>query len=106
MPGLAGEPEKVYHSDISREIPAATYKLPSKALGTQGGGRISTDPFDQEGIKTSEQYFQFEVSLPEELRVSSVGQRVYVKILHGYETLTTQWYRSFRELFLDELGKI
>jgi putative peptide zinc metalloprotease protein len=97
---------KSYRADISREIPAATYKLPSKALAQQGGGSIQTDPFDPDGIKTKDQYFQFEVTMPVELDASLVGQRVYVKIRHGYETFAMQWYRSFKELFLDELGKV
>jgi len=97
---------KAYHADISREIPAATYILPSKALAQQGGGSIKTDPFDPDGIKTKDQYFQFEVTMPEVLDASLVGQRVHVKFLHGYQTFAMQWYRSFKELFLDELGKV
>jgi putative peptide zinc metalloprotease protein len=97
---------KAYQADISREIPAATYKLPSKALAQQGGGNIKTDPFDADGIKTKNQYFQFEITMPDELDASLVGQRVYVKILHGYQTFAMQWYRSIKELFLDELGKV
>jgi putative peptide zinc metalloprotease protein len=103
---LVDQMDKTYYSDVSREIPAATYKLPSKALAQEGGGSIVTDPFDDEGTKTREQYFQFEVAMPEDLKVSFVGQRVYVKILHGSEPFSVQWYRAFKELFLDELGKV
>ena len=95
-----------YQTSISREIPAATYKLPSKALAQQGGGSIQTDPFDSEGMKTRDQYFQFEVTMPENMTATVAGQRVYIKIFHGYETFALQWYRSFKELFLDELGKV
>ena len=95
-----------YHTDITREIPSATYKLPSKALAKQGGGYIQTDPFDNEGTRTKDQYFQFDVTMPDEIEASHVGQRVYVKILHGYETFALQWYRAFKELLLDELGKV
>jgi len=92
--------------NISREIPAATYKLPSKALAQQGGGKIQTDPFDADGIKTKDQYFQFEIALPEDVKTSRIGQRVFVKFKHGKETLALQWYRSLEELFLNELGKV
>jgi hypothetical protein len=44
--------------------------------------------------------------MPDEIEASHVGQRVYVKILHGYETFALQWYRAFKELLLDELGKV
>lgn len=95
-----------YHTDITREIPSATYKLPSKALAQQGGGYIQTDPFDNEGTRTKDQYFQFDVTMPDAIEASHVGQRVYVKILHGYETFALQWYRALKELLLDELGKV
>ncbi len=98
--------DQSYHVNISREIPAATYKLPSKALAQQGGGKIQTDPFDADGIKTKDQYFQFEIALPEDVKTSRIGQRVFVKFKHGKETLALQWYRSLEELFLNELGKV
>ena len=97
---------QVYHANISREIPAATYQVPSKALTQQGGGRIQTNPHYSDGITTKDQYFQFEVALPENIRVSNIGQRVFVKFLHGYEPLAMQWYRAFEELFLNELSKV
>ena len=97
---------QTYITNVSREIPAATYKLPSKALAQQGGGRIQTDPFDEGGTKTKDQYFQFEIALPENVKTSHIGQRVFVKFNHGKEPLAMQWYRSFEELFLNELGKV
>ena len=103
---LVGDIGHVYESSVIREIPAATYKLPSKALAVDGGGRISTNPFDEEGVRTKDQYFQFDVSLPEQIAQAYIGQRVYVKFSHGYEALALQWYRNFSELFLDELGKV
>ena len=97
-------------SSVEREIPAATYRLPSKALSQEGGGKIQTDPFDSDGVKTQEQYFQFEVALPQQMSDQMgrfhIGQRVYVRFSHGYEPMAWQWYRSFEELFLDELGRV
>lgn len=103
---FVGAVEKTYSTDVLRETPAATYKLPSKALSQQGGGNIQTDPFDTEGVRTSDQYFQFDLALPENHKTLHVGQRVYVKIKHGNESLALQLYRSFEELFLEELGKV
>ena len=36
----------------------------------------------------------------------NIGQRVFVRFAHGHEPLAWQWYRSFEELFLDELGRV
>jgi putative peptide zinc metalloprotease protein len=93
-------------SSIEREIPAATYRLPSKALGQDGGGKIQTDPFDEEGVRTKDQYFQFELAFPDSGESQHIGKRVYIRFTHGYEPLAWQWYRSFEELFLDELGRV
>ena len=103
---LEGALRQRIDSAIEREIPAATYRLPSKALSVDGGGSIKTDPFDKEGVKTRDQYFQFEVALPMAIDNRNIGQRVFVRFAHGHEPLAWQWYRSFEELFLDELGRV
>jgi putative peptide zinc metalloprotease protein len=103
---LQGKVDRRIASEVEREIPAATYRLPSKALSQEGGGEIQTDPFDKDGVKTRDQYFQFEVSLPESVGYAHIGQRVHVRFAHGYEPMAWQWYRSFEELFLDELGRV
>ena len=103
---LVSDVASVHSSSVIREIPAATYILPSKALAVGGGGQIITDPFDSDGVRTKQQYFQFDVSLPADVGHAYIGQRVYVRFSHGYEALATQWYRALSELFLDELGKV
>lgn len=103
---LEGSVNERIESVVEREIPAATYRLPSKALSQEGGGVIQTDPFDKDGVKTRDQYFQFEVALPQPVAQAHIGQRVYVRFTHGYEPMAWQWYRAFEELFLDELGRV
>jgi putative peptide zinc metalloprotease protein len=103
---LKSKLDQALTSAVEREIPAATYRLPSKALAQEGGGNIQTDPFDKDGVKTKDQYFQFEVALPDAIDSQHIGQRVYVRFNHGYEPMGWQWYRSLEELFLDELGRV
>lgn len=103
---LEGAVHQRIQSAVEREIPAATYRLPSKALALDGGGKIKTDPFDKDGVKTRDQYFQFEVALPDLISNQNIGQRVFVRFTHGYEPMAWQWYRSFEQLFLDELGRV
>ncbi len=103
---LEGAVHERIQSAVEREIPAATYRLPSKALALDGGGKIKTDPFDKDGVKTRDQYFQFEVALPDLISNQNIGQRVFVRFTHGYEPMAWQWYRSFEQLFLDELGRV
>ncbi|TDJ66903.1 MAG: PqqD family peptide modification chaperone, partial [Proteobacteria bacterium] len=40
---LASRPQQTIVAVVEREVPAANYLLPSKALGTAGGGRIAVD---------------------------------------------------------------
>jgi len=103
---LEGMLQERISSLIEREIPAATYRLPSKALAQDGGGKIQTDPFDKDGVKTKDQYFQFDLAFPSSVNSLHIGKRVYVRFTHGYEPMAWQWYRSFEELFLDELGRV
>ncbi len=92
--------EIVIPAEISREIPTASLKLPSKALGTQGGGAIAIDPRDPSGETALRKVFQFELRLPREVHTETIGNRVYVRFGHGEESLAYRWYRALRRLFL------
>jgi len=89
---------------ISRQVPAAGDRLPSRALGTAGGGRVPVDPNDPEGLRTLEKVFQLDVALPQEAAVAEIGGRVYVRFDHGSEALAVQGYRALRRLFLRQIG--
>ncbi len=85
---------------LQGEVPAATNRLPSKVLGTMGGGHIPVDPRDEEGVRTLDTVFQFDVTLPAHMRAAQVGGRAYVRFDHGTEPLARKWYRALRQLFL------
>ena len=85
---------------ILREVPAAEDRLPSAALGSVGGGKFQVDPQDEQGTRTLDPIFQFDLSLPPDTVITNAGGRVYVRFDHGTEPLAQQWYRSLRQLFL------
>ena len=85
---------------ILREVPAADDRLPSAALGAAGGGNFQVDPQDEQGTRTLDPIFQFDLSLPPDTVITNAGGRVYVRFDHGTEPLAQQWYRSLRQLFL------
>jgi len=91
-------------AEVSREVPEATAKLPSAALGTVGGGSLAVDPDDEQGLKVLQKVFQVDLALPEDTRLETVGGRVYVRFDHGSEPLARQWYRAARRLFLSRFG--
>jgi putative peptide zinc metalloprotease protein len=97
---LVDRPRRTFTTIIQREVPAASEKLPSSALGSEGGGTIAVDPLDKEGVKSIEKIFQFDLALPASAGIRAFGGRVYVRFDHGWEPLGTRWYRQIRQLFL------
>lgn len=97
---LIDRPTETFTTTIQREVPAGSEKLPSTALGSQGGGAIAVDPLDKEGLKSVEKIFQFDLALPNEAHIRAFGGRVYVRFDHGWEPIATRWERRLRQLFL------
>jgi putative peptide zinc metalloprotease protein len=89
---------------ILRLVPAATDLLPSRALGTTGGGRIPVDPVDADGLRTLDSVFQLELAIAAKAAAEEMGGRVYVRFDHGAEPFALRVYRSLRRLFLRQLG--
>jgi putative peptide zinc metalloprotease protein len=95
---------QVLPARIRREVPAASDRLPSAALGTAGGGRIPVDPRDPEGRRTLASVFQLDVELPAHAAVREIGGRVHVRFDHGAEPVAWRGWRSLRRLFLRRIG--
>ena len=101
---LADLPDRVIPATILHEVPAATGRLPSKALGTRGGGNIPINPNDESGMQALTTVFQFELELDQAAPNDHFGQRVHVRFDHGREPLARQWQRSLQQLFMREFG--
>ncbi len=101
---LSSRPQLTFDAVVEREVPAANYILPSKALGTAGGGRIAVDPGDEQGTKALEKVFQLDLALLEQAPHAQFGERVYVRFSHGELPLGKQWYWMGRQLFLRHFG--
>lgn len=91
-------------AQVRREVPGASPKLPTAALGSSGGGPIAVDPRDKQGVTTLRQVFQLELTLPAELRSDYLGARVFVRFNHGFEPAGFQMYRAFRRLLLRQFN--
>jgi putative peptide zinc metalloprotease protein len=97
---LAERIHKTYPATIIREVPAGRNELPSKALGTAGGGSSVVDPGDREGRKTLQRTFQFDLEMPPETLAVMFGSRVHVRFEHDWEPLGFQLFRRVRQLLL------
>jgi putative peptide zinc metalloprotease protein len=91
---------QIYPAVITQAVPKASDYLPSRALGTAGGGSIPIEPSDEKGLRAYEPIFQFEIHLPDDVPISRIGGRAYLRFYHREEPLASQWYRSIRQLFL------
>ena len=89
---------------MTRGVPAAQDRLPSRVLGSAGGGAIAVNPDDEEGLTPMQSVFQLDVTLSEEPTAWRIGQRAYVKFDHGSQPLAEQWMRLGRQLFLRRFG--
>ena len=94
---------KSMHARIVREVPAGSRELPSMALGAAGGGKIAVDMNDTGGRTAAREVFQIELVLPSNAVVAGIGERAYVRLQHGSESLWEQWSRSIRQLLLSRL---
>ncbi|MBR0993105.1 HlyD family efflux transporter periplasmic adaptor subunit [Bradyrhizobium japonicum] len=97
---LTNQPSISYQSKIVREVPAASDRLPSRALTEAGGGHFAADPRDSNQLKTLARTFQFDLELPAGAARANFGSHVLVRFDHGFEPLAAQWYRRMRQLFL------
>jgi putative peptide zinc metalloprotease protein len=89
---------------VEREIPAANFNLPSKVLGSAGGGQILVDPDDERGRRAQQKVFQLDLAFVDQIPRVYFGERVQVRFNHGKVPLAQQWYRSIRQLFLRSFG--
>jgi len=99
---LAGVPREV-PAILDRELPRATDRLPSLALGLAGGGGLAVDTRDQQGLTALESLFQFDVRLDESAPSSSLGSVALVRFEHGREPVGWRALRFARRLFLRRL---
>lgn len=90
-------------AELVREVPAATHQLPSAALSDRGGGPHVTDPADKDGLRALEPVVLIDLKLPD-TNLQRAGGRVWIRFDHGAEPLAGQWYRRFRQLFLQHFN--
>ena len=92
-------------AQLVRDIPAATFELPSAALGDRGGGSHATDPSDKDGLRTLEPVVLVDLKLPAR-NLQRVGGRAWVRFDHGQEPLAGRWYRRLRQLLLQHFNPV
>jgi putative peptide zinc metalloprotease protein len=96
----------VIRAYILRASGGAVQELPSRVLGSQGGGGIPVDPHDEEGRRVPQGVFVIDVEADDAgAMLKRVGTRVYVHFDHGYEPLAFRWWRSLHRQFLRQVAQ-
>lgn len=96
---LAESGNQTFDARLVRADPAATVRLPSRALGDKGGGDFVTDPADREGGTLLEPVFLLDVQLIDR-KVLRAGGRAWVRFEHDAMPLAETALWRFRQLFL------
>jgi putative peptide zinc metalloprotease protein len=92
-----------WRAEPTRQVPAASHRLPSLALGAAGGGRLAVDTRDSEGLTSVAKFFSVDLVLPGAARTGRIGGRALVRFEHEPEPLIARVTRAVRRLFLREL---
>ncbi|MEQ1528746.1 MAG: hypothetical protein ABL925_05465, partial [Methylococcales bacterium] len=101
---LANALDQEYVGTIIRQAPQATNKLPSMALGTGGGGKITMAAENAKDLLALQKFFLVDLKLEAQQLNIPIGMRAYVRINHGGEPLAKQWYRRIRQVFLRQFN--
>jgi putative peptide zinc metalloprotease protein len=101
---LAEQLDSVIQASLAVQIPAADRRLPSPALASAGNGGIAVAMTGEDELRTLVPVFHVELKLPETAVTSGIGGRAYVTLQHPAESLGKRWWRTTRQLFLEQLS--
>jgi putative peptide zinc metalloprotease protein len=101
---FAGAPEVEHRAALLRQVPAATRRLPSAALGTAGGGSLAVDPQDPEGRMVREDVYLVDLALQSAEIPRLVGLRAHVLFRHGSTVIADLLSRKVRLLFMRHIN--
>lgn len=101
---LINDPNNELDASIIRLTPEATNKLFSPALATIGGGKIQVEPDKEKDLITLEKIFWVDLKFNPSYNPIPIGSRVIVRINHGGEPISKQWYRRIRQAFLRQFN--
>jgi putative peptide zinc metalloprotease protein len=91
---------QIYSAEVIEQVPAATFELPSRVLGAQGGGRLAIDTRVSDGTKTAKMIFVVDLGVSSLTHRDYFGERVYVRFHHPAEPAFMQLFRIFQQLFI------
>jgi putative peptide zinc metalloprotease protein len=104
---LAEEGGRLRAGMVRRDMSGAVSRLPSAALGNQGGGEIAVDPAEKDGMTTRAPIVLMDVEIARATPADigeRVGARALVRFDHGTLPVAQQALRQFRQLVLQHFN--
>lgn len=98
---IKSHPGEVYEAQLVGEQPQVSERLPSRFLGSAGGGEVAIDVRDDEGLRTLSGIYALEILLPGVPNML-VGQRVHVRFNHADTSLGRRIVEYLSRLLLQE----
>lgn len=95
-----GSPSQPVSAQLTSVSPSATNSLPSPVLTTEGGGKIQVETAKDDQRLARGKYVVIDLRLTGEPPTTLIGQRVYVRMSHGTETVFERVSRAIRQVFL------
>lgn len=96
---VAGQAGTTLESPHWRILPGDQRRLPTAALGWQGGGGIAVEQDDRDATATTEPFFEVAAELPATTAVTLLHLRGgQAKFVMEARPLGVQWWRSLRQL--------
>lgn len=97
---LSSRSASAISASLIRDYPSGTRQLPSRALDQSGGGSLTVQHNDGEGLISTEEFFQLDLKLDLHNDWSRLGERVYVRLNHGSQALWRIIWTRLQQLFL------
>jgi putative peptide zinc metalloprotease protein len=88
---------------ILRITPESDTALPSRVMGTDGGGPFAPDPRARDPLTALQRFYRVDIAVPDIGR-HAVEERVYALFRHDWEPVGFRWYRALRQLLLNRLN--
>lgn len=100
---FAGSGGRAHMASVTRQVPAPSSRLPSAALGTQGGGRLPVDSSDPHGRLLEEPVYLVDLQVVDGQIPSLVGLRTHIVFNNNAAPVAHHWTRNLRQLFMRQL---
>lgn len=94
------QPAQTHTATLTNITPQASDQLPSRILGSAGGGRLAVDGRDPDGLTSLQSWFSAELILPAAIMTPVVPNRLHVRFRYQNQPIGVQMWQQMRQWWL------